>query len=399
MPPSASDEIGKMTNRATILHLAVDYNTPQRPRTTTAIEWMVDELTDYDNVVIAYRRRPRLTRLGVTECAAPGGRLFDFPYFGLPLGLGLKHAMRAAARRTIALLDREGIRPDLVHAHKLTFEGIAGWYIARHFRVPLFVSVRGEVETKVVRNKPELRPFLRRLCRDAEKIYFVSAWFRDEFRRHIPGLDQKQRLLPNIVRNIAPTIPRSDPEGNRFVSIFNLDTWKRKGLIWLLDGFARAVARDATLHLDLIGGGTAESVANAERLVAKYGLAQHVTLLGRIANADLLAMLPGYKALLMPSLNETFGMVYVEALFAGVPVLFTEKTAIDGYLDGLDVARAVPPRDAAAIAEAIIALSHDHRALRRNISEAAPQLFERFDPRRSLELYRVDVAGTLARWR
>ena len=307
--------------------------------------------------------------------------------------------MRTAARRTIALLEREGVRPDLVHAHKLTFEGIAGWYIARHFRVPLFVSVRGEVETKVVRNKPELRPFLRRLCRDAEKIYFVSAWFRDEFRRHMPGLDQKQRLLPNIVRNIAPTIPRSDPEGNRFVSIFNLDTWKRKGLIWLLDGFARAVARDATLHLDLIGGGTAESVANAERLVAKYGLAQHVTLLGRIANADLLAMLPGYKALLMPSLNETFGMVYVEALFAGVPVLFTEKTAIDGYLDGLDVARAVPPRDAAAIAEAIIALSHDHRALRRNISEAAPQLFERFDPRRSLELYRADVAGTLARWR
>ena len=393
-PPSSSSR--RETRRPTIVHLAVEYNTPQRPKTTTAIEWMVERLDEYENIVLAYRRIPRSAAGMEVECQAPTGRVFDFPYFGLPLGLGLKSAMRTAAKRSIRLLEREGIRPDVVHAHKLTFEGIAGWYVARHFGVPLLLSVRGEVETKVFRAKPELRPFLRRMCRDAANIYFVSAWFREEFQRHLPGLDHKERLLPNIVRNIAPKIPLTEPEGNHFVSIFHLDAWKRKGLVWLLDGFARAVKHDPTLRLDLIGGGSKESIEIANRLIAKRGLVDHVKLIGKIENAKLLQTLPQYKALLMPSLNETFGMVYVEALFSGIPILFTKDTAIDGYLEGLDVARTVAPRDAAAIGKMVIDLSRDNTTLRRNISEAAPLLFERFDPNRNLDIYRVDITKALA---
>ncbi|QKR99434.1 glycosyltransferase family 4 protein [Sphingomonas sp. CL5.1] len=379
--------------RPVILHLAVDVNTPQRPKTTNAIEWFVRELGDYDNVVIAYQRRERPVSAPV-ECAAQGFRLFHFPYFGLRLGIGLLPAMRRAAKRTIALLEAQGIRPDLVHAHKFTFEGLAGREIARHFGVPLFVSLRGEVETKVFRMKPTLRPLLRRVAAGAARLYFVSAWFREEFHRYVPAQPDKERNLPNIVRNIAPAIA-PQPPGDRFVAILALDTWKRKGVRWLLDGLALARRERPDLKLDLIGGGSAESRAHVERMIAARGLAEAVTLVGPLPNAELLARLPHYRALLLPSLNETFGMVYVEALFAGVPILFTRGTAIDGYLDGLDVGRAVPPRDAKAIAAAILDLDARTVEMRAVIAAAAPRLFATFDPATSLARYNADVRAAL----
>lgn len=381
------------TRQPVILHLAVDVNTPQRPKTTNAIEWFVRELDGYDNVVIAYQRRERAASAPVA-CPADGFRLFHFPYFGLRFGIGLRPAMRRAARRTIALLEQEGIRPDLVHAHKFTFEGLAGWHVARHFGVPLFVSLRGEVETKIFRLKPLLRPLLRRVAEDAARRYFVSAWFRDEFHRHVPARPDRDRNLPNIVRNIAPAIT-PQPPGDAFVAILALDTWRRKGLRWLLDGLALARAERPGLRLDLIGGGSAAAQRRVAAMIAARGLADAVTMVGPLPNAALLARLPRYRALLLPSLNETFGMVYVEALFAGVPILFTRGTAIDGYLDGLDVARTVPPRDARAIAAAILHLDAHTVEMRHAIAAAAPRLWATFDPARNLALYRADIDAAL----
>lgn len=378
----------------TLVHLTVDYNTPQRPKTTTAIEWMLDALPEYDNVVIAYRRTTHRSDGKESRVPSTPRRTYDFPYFGLPFAVGLHRAMRKAAQRTIALLEREGIRPQAVHAHKLTFEGVAGWYVARHFGVPLLLSLRGEVETKVFRNKPLLRPFLRRLSESAYRLYFVSAWFRDEFHRHVPADATRERLLPNIVRNVREEIvPR--PANDALVSVFNLDTWKRKGVRWLIAGVAIAAKRNPAIRLDIIGGGGAAGRAEVERLIAKHDMGEHVRLVGPLPNAELLSRLADYRALALPSLNETFGMVYVEALFAGIPVLFTRGTAIDGYLDDLDVSRSVPPRDAAAIADALLELWDETDAFRTRIAAAGPRLHAIFAPARALDRYRRDIAAAI----
>ena len=381
--------------KCTVLHLAVDFNTPYRAPTTRAIEWFVNELDDFDNVVIALRRSARPWPGSVRPCFGGRGRLFDMPYFGLPFGIGLHFAMRRTASQIIAMLGKNGISPDVVHAHKLTFEGLAGWYVARHFGIPLFLSLRGEVETKVFRYKPALRKRFREIASYASKLYFVSAWFEVEFRRHVPGQEAKERRLPNIVRNILPSIPICDP-GDRFVAVLDLDTRKRKGLKWLLDGLALAAKTEPAVRLDIIGGGTQKSVAATARMIEARGLTNMVRLVGPLSNEALLTRMSRYRGLLLPSVNETFGMVYVEALFAGIPLLYTAGTGIDGYLDGLDVGIAVPPGDVAAIAQAILHLWREAEAMRANIAAQAPKLFSIFDPQASLETYRNDVRTSCA---
>ncbi len=389
MTPTAAPKAGN-TADIIIVHLAVDYNTPQRPRTTTAVEWFVSELTGYDNVVIAMQRSPRPRRQQPVECATSTGRLFNYVFFGLPLGIGLHRAMRNAAGGIIALLDQQNIRPSLIHAHKFTFEGLAGWYVARHFDVPLFISLRGEVETKVFRAKPLLRPFLRRIAHDAARLYFVSAWFEPMFNALVPGVTAKERRLPNIVRNISPTITITPPDKS-LVSVFNLDTYKRKGLSWLLDAMKIARREEPEITLDIIGGGSPASIARCSAMIAQHGLGSCVRLVGALSNVELLQRLPGYRGFALPSLNETFGMVYVESLFAGVPVLFTAGTAVDRYLDGLGVAIATPPRDSGAIAIGLLDLWRHSVRFRENIRRAAPDLFATFDPAANIARYRDDV--------
>ncbi|CAN5290877.1 hypothetical protein BH11PSE5_BH11PSE5_11000 [soil metagenome] len=383
------------SGRTTILHLAVDYNTPYRAPTTHAIECFVDELDTFDNVVIALRRSASPNIGPVVRCPSTAVQLFDMQYFGLPLGLGLHFSMRRTARRIIALLDQQDIRPELVHAHKFTFEGLAGWYVARHFGVPLFVSLRGEVETKVFRYKPLLRNVLGEVSAYATRLYFVSAWFEQEFHRYSPGWSQKERRLPNIVGNIHPAI-EPQPAGGGFVAVLNLDTRKRKGLRWLLDAVAMALDANPQIRLDIIGGGSVQSVAAVAGMIESRGLTNVVSLIGPLSNKELLKRMPTYRALVLPSLNETFGMVFIEALFAGLPIVYTAGTAIDGYIDGLDVGIAVGPRDVGAISAAMVKLWTQSDAFKAEIATAAPALFDIFDPRRSIAAYRADVIDAVA---
>jgi glycosyltransferase involved in cell wall biosynthesis len=378
-----------------VLHLAVDYNTPYRKPTTRAVEWFVEELADVDNVIIALRRSVRPWAGTARQCPSQAGLLFDMRYFGLPWGLGLHGAMKRAASRIIALLIERGIRPNLVHAHKMTFEGLAGWYVARHFDIPLFLSIRGEVETKVFRYKPGLRKRLREMAAYASKLYFVSAWFEEEFRRHVPGHEAKKRRLPNIVHNISPFIEKCEP-GDRFVAVLNLDTRKRKRLNWLLDGLAIAAKTEPRMRLDIIGGGTTKSLTAALRMIDARGLTDIVRLIGPLSNETLLNRLKSYRALVLPSVNETFGMVYVEALFAGIPILYTAGTGIDGYVNALDVGIAVPSGDVHAISDALLSLWRNSMVVRANIAAHAADLFALFDPKTTIDAYRSDLRAACA---
>jgi glycosyltransferase involved in cell wall biosynthesis len=58
-------------------------------------------------------------------------------------------------------------------------------------------------------------------------------------------------------------------------------------------------------------------------------------------------------AFVLPSRRETFGLVFTEALFAGLPVIYPKGTAIDGYFDGHSFALPVNASDPASIADAM----------------------------------------------
>lgn len=378
--------------RPVVLHITGDYPDGVREPTTEAIKRLIDGTDGCDHVIFSLKRLadPRKGYL-VERPAAPGQRLFAFGHFGLPFGVGLSAAFRRVAARIAAVLEREGLRPDIVHSHRLTFDGLAGHRLARRYGAAHFVSVRGEVESKVFRYKPTYRPLLRRIAREAARVYYVSAWFAPHLERAAGPLGEKARMLPNIIHNTRTRITPSPPRP-AFVAGAQLDVWRRKGLDRLIAAFARAGERLEGATLDIYGDGSPRARAAVEACIRRHGLEERVRLMGRVPNGEFTAALPGYLALALPARNETFGMVYAEALFAGVPILYGRETGIDGYLDGLDVGAGVDPDDIDAIAEALVALRRDNAGYRARIAAGAGDLHRRFDPARVLADYARDIA-------
>ena len=378
-----------------LLHISADYPNPIRTPTTDAVLRLVDRMTDYDQVVVSLQRvsDPRRTYwrdLGMVR----GRRLIAHGYFAPPLGLGMYLCQHRLARRILHFLRENGYEPDLVHSHRFTFEGIAAWMVARTIGASLFYSVRGEVAAKVFRTKPTYRPLFRRMARDADRIFHVSAWFRAAFARHT-GVDAtKTRLLPNIVFNARAPIPNVAPEP-RIVIAMTLAAIDKKGLPELLAAFASVRDRLPGITLEVVGEGPPGTAERVRGLIASNGLEGRAVLRGPMPHDDLLRDFTRVLALAMPSHRETFGMVFVEALFAGAPILYGAGTGIDGYLDGLDVGVAVRPGDRDAIAAGLVELVRENARYRRTIRDNAAVLVERFDPDRVVARYREEIAAVL----
>jgi glycosyltransferase involved in cell wall biosynthesis len=216
-----------------------------------------------------------------------------------------------------------------------------------------------------------------------------------------PFVDKKIRPLPNLVA-IARLSPQElspqeqlPPPTARFVSILDLNVYRKKGFHWLIPALAIAARAHPDATLDVFGWSNAKVDAEIQQLVQATGCSDRVRFRGVRPHADVLGQLPRYTALLLPSVNETFGMVYLEALLAGIPVLYTRGTGIDGHLNGLDVGIGVTAGTVDEIAAGIDDLSRNAARWRRDVQRHAGDLAARFGEDGVVARYAGDMLALL----
>lgn len=382
-------------SRPVVLHLAVDYPNVYRPENTAAVRNFVRANADLDYFAVALTRTANPFQVSSADGDGKGdAKVLSMRYWGLPFGLMLAPSMFIVALRVRREVRRRKLAPVLVHAHKLAFEGLAGWWLARALGIPLTLSIRGEAESKVLRFKPLYRPLLQRVLADAQRIYYVSAWFRPVLARHFRIAEDKQRLLPNFVnvRGRAPS--RTELRHDRLLTVLDLNVYRKKGLDRLLPAFKRCLLRYPAAHLDIVGRGEPGVIAEVGRLIEMLGLRRNVSLLGVLGNEELLERLPSYAGMALPSHNETFGMVYVEALLAGVPILHSLGTGIDGFVDFVEARVAVDPNDESSIERGLLRLLERQETFRDWLARHRDRVLAEFERHRYVEEYREMVRGS-----
>ena len=83
----------------------------------------------------------------------------------------------------------------------------------------------------------------------------------------------------------------------------------------------------------------------------RLGLERHVRFLGKVSDGDLVAAYRAADVAVVPSVSlEGFGLVVLEALACGTPVVGTSVHGLPEALEGLDPTLLVPPRDAEVLA-------------------------------------------------
>lgn len=104
----------------------------------------------------------------------------------------------------------------------------------------------------------------------------------------------------------------------------------KKGLEFLIPSLAAAKHLHPSLWFVMAGSGDVEFTAGIRRLAQQAGILPWMTETGFIYGADKQGALSAADIFALPSLNENFGIVLVEAMSAGLPLLISDQVYIQG---------------------------------------------------------------------
>ena len=244
-------------------------------------------------------------------------------------------------------------RPDFVHTH-LVHADVYGGLAARLLGIPT-------ISTRHNDDRYLLGPFRyvdRAFARPARRLIAISDAVRHFLERagHDPaklvtiryGLDELP-AAPSVPPPAAAGIP---PEAPLALAVGRLIA--QKDHTTLLRAFARARTAVPQARLAILGSGPLE--AETRRLVAELGLDDAVTLPGR---TDIRDWLERADVFVHTSRWEGFGIVLLEAMLAGLPVVATRVSAVPEVVADGETGLLVEPGDDAALAEALGALLAD----------------------------------------
>jgi glycosyltransferase involved in cell wall biosynthesis len=127
----------------------------------------------------------------------------------------------------------------------------------------------------------------------------------------------------------------------------------KKGFDLLLKALPEVLRQNACTQLLLIGDGPERSAL--EKLAKSLHLDNSVQFLGERTHEAAMRIMSEASLVAIPSREEPFGLVALEAMFLGKPVVATEVGGLPEVLNGAD-ALLVSPDDAGALANSIIAM-------------------------------------------
>ncbi len=270
------------------------------------------------------------------------GRTVPVPYNGSMASVQFGPVSAARVRRWL----REG-RFDVVHVHEPAPPSVA-LLVCMIADGPIVATFHAATTRSKVLAAfgPVVRPWLERI---SGRIA-VSDFARRVQVEHLGG---DAVIIPNGVHVDAfasgPVHPAADGPAPTIGFLGRFDE-PRKGLPTLLEAMRTVVRRHPTARLLIAGRGDADAL---RRLVGA-DLRPHVELLGEISEADKAAFLRSVDVYCAPNLlGESFGVVLIEALAAGAPIVASDLDAFARVLDGGSAGVLVPRGDAAALGEVL----------------------------------------------
>lgn len=279
-----------------------------------------------------------------------------------------------------------GLKPDVIHSQHPFWMGKVAASFAREMRVPLvytFHTRYDEYAERYVPFAPKLAcrymmGMMRRYMQHCSLVVAPTPSIR-AFILHAFALDIPVRVVPTPVELSA--YQRAEPQrvrrrlglgdGKLLIYLGRLD--REKGLDLLLGAFARVAAVDDEVRLMLVGRGQSREALG--QLAQQLGIGQRVIFVGAVPHDQVPDYVAAADLFCFPSVTETQGLVLLEAMAAGTPVVAVEAPgSMDILFDGGGVL--VPARDA-DLAEGVLGIMADE-GLRRELARQAVQVVERY---------------------
>lgn len=250
---------------------------------------------------------------------------------------------------------------DLIHAATLFSDGAIAYMAHKKYNIPYVVAVRNTDVNLFAKLLPHTWKNAQKILLESSKIYFISKALQNTFitlplvKPILRNIENKFIFRPNGVEDIwLKNINHNQNKySEKILYVGNFTANKNIKRLIISISQLRTENKYKDLKLTIIGGGKDK---NNEVLNIIKSNCDFVTYLGEIYNSEKIQDIMKEHALFaMPSIYETFGLVYIEALTQNLPIIYTKGQGVDKvFLDNeYPVGISVDPLSISEIKEAI----------------------------------------------
>ncbi len=241
-------------------------------------------------------------------------------------------------------------------------------------------------DVTMVGNNPSFKPITRMVIERSDAVTAVSNFLRDEAYRQF-GVERDIRVVYNFidpVRHAYPipacVPPRECPDRFTLMHISNFRPVKRVGDVIRI--FARFVEK---LDGRLVMVGDGPEAGLALQMAQELGVADRVTFVGVVDRVA--PLLQAANLLLLPSQTESFGLVALEAMASGVPVVASDVGGLPEVVEHGVTGFLAPVGDVEQMARYAVQILSDCATCQRFSRAARRRAVEKFDYRDIIPQY------------
>lgn len=310
------------------------------------------------------------------EVEVPSYPLFDHPPYSLALTVSMHN-----------IAKQYGL--DLIHAHYAVPHATSAWMareMARPSDLRVVTTLHG-TDITLIGQDPSYKSITQFSIQQSDGLTSVSEYLRQETVEHFDISADRIDVIPNFVdlnlymRTAHPCHRSrlSEPGENIIMHISNFRAVKR------VDDAVRAFARMSRAlpaRLILIGDGPERG--RVQQTAEDEGVANRVTFLGK--QESVAEILSCADLFLLPSASESFGLVALEAMACGVPVIASNVGGLPEVVPEGEAGFLTPVGDVEAMAERGIEILSD-REKWRAMSAGARAAAERYSQDEVVPMY------------
>jgi glycosyltransferase involved in cell wall biosynthesis len=295
---------------------------------------------------------------------------------------------------------------DLIHAHTVYSNGSLAYFIHNRINIPYVVSVRNTDINSVLKYFVYQKEFVKKIITGSSKIFSPAPSYSSKLNMKLFGNSSENSLfsfdaIPNPLNefwilNIGS--PKRITNKSHLNVLFVGEIAENKNIPFIIKTFSNWTYRNIKFSVRIIGKlkqsrKGLEYYESFRKMLHGYPDVEFIRDV-----SDKMIMKEYYRSadlFFMVSKHETFGLVYIEAMSQGTPVLYTKGEGIDGYFSESEIGYPVEYNNINSAREKVLLILNNYTMISENCISRAKEFSKEQVVKRHIINYRKCIKRTI----